>query len=155
MLHNLLQLDLGDWHPRRAPKTGGLLDQQSRSLRPEDQWWVELLETGILQGADGSRPDRAVSNRYEEKEQTPFGGERTVFHKGLYDQAREISPRLKGYSDHALGRFLSDRKCISQWVKRRRGWEFPPLAELRAEWTSRFPGWAWRSPDLEEWESDE
>jgi hypothetical protein len=36
-----------------------------------------------------------------------------------------------------------------------RGWEFPPLAECRAKWEERFPGWKWLHPDLREWQEDE
>src|SRR6185503_3069857 len=34
MLHDLLQLDLGDWHPRAIPMTEALRKQQLRSLQP-------------------------------------------------------------------------------------------------------------------------
>jgi hypothetical protein len=34
MLHDLLQLDLGDWHPRNIPVTEALRQQQERSIKP-------------------------------------------------------------------------------------------------------------------------
>ena len=67
MLHDLLQHKLGNWHPRRFPRTAGLLDQQKQSLGAFDAWWVELLETGELEGADPEAPYRAVSNAYDEE----------------------------------------------------------------------------------------
>ena len=127
---------------------------QARSLSAEDQWWVELLETGVLWGTDGNRPDRAVSNGYEVDEDVGFSTRR-VKRKGLFDQAREISPRLKGSSDQALGRYLSKHKCDNTGrVLRKRGWTFPPLDEARADWLAHYPGWKWRDPDLREWQNE-
>jgi hypothetical protein len=156
MLFDLLRHDLGEWHPRHFPRTAALSSQQAQSLTPEYQWWVELLETGVLWGAEPSEPNKAVSNAYEVEEPTGtgYGITRRVRRKGLYDQAREISPRLKTASDHRLGSFLRDRGCVNDSkVLRRRGWTFPTLADARADWEARFPRWPWRDPDLAEWQS--
>ena len=156
MLYDLLRMDLAGWHPRRIPKTAGLLEQQSQSLRPEEAWWVELLQSGKLWGADPRDPGSAVSNSYEEEIDNGFGGRRTVTRKGLYDQAREISPRIKLWSDHQLGDFLREKGCTNdRKVLRRRGWRFPPLVDARTSWERRFPGWNWATPDLQEWGQDE
>jgi Family of unknown function (DUF5906)/RepB DNA-primase from phage plasmid len=163
MLFDLLERDLGDWHPRQIVRTAALVGQQEKSLSPLDTWWLELLQTGVLNGADPLRPDRAVSNRYEEEEVIAtggYGGKRTrkVFRDGLYDQARRISPKLRGESDTALGRYLSQQGCKGGggdcWVRRRRGWQFPPLAECRQRWLERFPGTVWRDPETTEWTTE-
>src|SRR5262245_34894149 len=115
MLFDLLARKLGDWHPRDIVHTEALTGQQEESLSPLDAWWFELLQTGVLSGADEHDPRRAISNRYEEVEESiGYGGTRTrtVWHEGLYDQARRVSPRLKGRSDAAFGRYLRDRGCI-------------------------------------------
>jgi hypothetical protein len=80
MLFDLLERDLGDWHPRQIVRTAALAGQQEKSLSPLDTWWLELLQTGVLAGADPLSPDRAVSNRYEEEEvigTDGYGGKRT------------------------------------------------------------------------------
>lgn len=137
------------------PKTAGLLEQQSQSLRPEDSWWVELLQSGKLWGASERGPEWAVSNSYEEEVSTTFGT-KTVRKRGLYDQAREISPRLKLWSDHLLGQYLKKHGCSNaKKVARRRGWEFPPLDQLRREWEARYPGWKWNDPELSEWQAED
>ena len=148
MLHDLLQHKLGNWHPRRFPRTAGLLDQQKQSLAPFDAWWVELLETGELEGADPEAPCRAVSNGYDE-EITDGNYTRTAKRRGLYDQARSIEPRLRGRSDHVLGHYLVGQGCKSDRVLRRRGWGFPVLSECRKAWEKRFPGWEWREERTE------
>ena len=145
MLHDLLQHELGDWHPRRFLRTAGLLDQQKQSLSAFDAWWVELLETGELEGAEPGAPYRAVSNAYDE-EITDGNYTRTVKHRGLYDQARSVEPRLRGRNDHVLGHYLVAQGCENKKVMRRRGWEFPTLPVCRKDWEKRFPEWKWRDP---------
>jgi hypothetical protein len=70
MLYDLLNYDLGDWHPRQIVRTPALAKQQEESLSPFDQWWLELLQTTVLEGADSNHPDRAISNHYEEEIRT-------------------------------------------------------------------------------------
>jgi hypothetical protein len=152
MLFDLLNVDLKGWHPRNLVTTQALKEQQVRSLLPEDEWWVELLETGLLQGADPKDPSCAVSGTYTRKEES-YSGSRIVTCKGLYDQARTISPRLKHRSDIVLGHELSSRGCVSKRVLRARGFQFPPLQEARRAWEARFPGWQWRDPTLTDWQS--
>jgi hypothetical protein len=161
MLFDLLGRKLGNWHPRDIVHTEALTDQQEESLSALDEWWFELLQTGVLAGADENDPDRAISNEYEEEieESDGFGGKRkrTVRREGLFDQARRISPRLKAKSDAALGRYLSDkdRGCERKWVHRERGWQFPPLADCRARWLERFPDTKWDDLNLENWTTGE
>jgi hypothetical protein len=64
MLHDLLQIDLGDWHPRRIPANAGLADQQVRSLSDMDAWWFDLLETGTLMARVAL--NQATSNRNDD-----------------------------------------------------------------------------------------
>lgn len=150
MLHDLLAMKLGPWHPRNIPasgKNGELLNQQSRSLDPFDAWWVELLETGTLEGSDPGKPNFAVSNEYLK--------DGFIRQKGLYDQARLIEPRLKSRNDHLLGHFLTSKGCSNKKrVLRRRGWEFKKLQILRSEWERRYPGWPWRHPEIDDWQTE-
>ena len=107
-----------------------------------------------LVGGDPREPHRAVSNSYqrqiETKTQSGFGGTTTqirhVTQLGIYDQARQLEPRLKNYvNDHRLGAHLKEMGCDNtDKVLRRRGWTFPPLLECRAAWEKRYPGWPWR-----------
>jgi hypothetical protein len=152
MLFDLLHHGIANWHPRRFPKTAALLEQQEQSLSPLDAWWVELLEGGVLEGADPELPQCAVSNEYQTVE-GPY--DKTVRHRGLYDQARMIEPRLKRYvSDHILGRYLKEQGCKTCRVFRRRGWAFPALPKARADWEVRFPGWRWRDPFRTKWDAE-
>ena len=155
MLFDLLERDLRDWHPRRIVHTAALAEQQDESLSPLDAWWLELLQSAVLAGSNSSAPDRAISNKYEDevRDSDHFGGERTrtVKRDGLYDQARAVSPKLKGYTDAALGRYLRQQGCRNAWVQRDRGWEFPPLTECRTRWLERFPMTVWHDSQTKEW----
>jgi hypothetical protein len=161
MLYDLLRRPLGDFHPRRFPKTEMLRDQQALSLSYEDTWWVELLETAVLWGATSDHPNTAVSNEYEIETEISdgFGSRHTQRRKakGLYDQAREISPRLRNHSDHAFGRFLIKMGCTPAKhlgpTRSRRGWSFPDLDSARTKWEEPFPEWKWRNPDFLAWEA--
>ena len=155
MLHDLLHHELGDFHSRQLPKCNDLTSQQALSLGPLDSWWVELLETGTLTGCDPKEPHRPVSNKYEEKVVVNVS-DRWVTRLGLYDQARNIEPRLRQRSDHTLGQHLAEQGCDnSRKVMRRRGWTFPELSECRKKWEKRFPGWPWRNPLLSRWQVED
>jgi hypothetical protein len=155
MLFDLLERDLRDWHPRRIVHTAALAEQQDESLSPLDAWWLELLQSAVLAGSNSSAPDRAISNKYEDevRDSDRYGGghTRTVKRDGLYDQARAVSPKLKGYTDAALGRYLRQQGCRNAWVQRHRGWEFPPLTECRTRWLERFPMTVWHDSEITEW----
>src|SRR5262249_3847779 len=153
MLFDLLEPDVGDWHPRQIVRTAPLPEQQERSLSAFDAWWLETLQTGVLGGANSFHPERAISNRYEEEVEDSSGRIRTVKRDGLYDHARRISPKLKYETEAAFGRYLSheQRGAESAWVRRHRGWKFPPLSVCRERWLSRFPQTKWREPGVKEW----
>jgi hypothetical protein len=156
MLFDLLARDLSDWHPRDIVNTAALTEQQEESLSALDEWWLELLQTGVLTGADENDPSRAISNKYEIEQDLGsdgWGGRKTrmVWRDGLYDQARRVSPRLKGRSDTALGRYLRDRGCRNEWISHQRGWQFPSLSKCRADWLERFPDTNWNDLNLADW----
>ena len=148
LLHDLLALDIGDFHPRKIPADkNALLSQQAASLQPLDAWWAELLETGEIPGSpDGS--GQAISGDYDDE-----GISYSRTRPGLLTSLRKSVPRTAYLTDHAIGKYLSDQGCKRKRVKRQRGWLFPPLKECREKWNERFPSWEWREP-LEEWGKD-
>jgi hypothetical protein len=83
-----------------------------------------------------------------------------VIRPGLYDHARQSSPKLKSASDTALGRYLRyfgtepphEPLFIKHaWICRHRGWRFPGLAECRDKWCERFPDTVWPEPSPADW----
>jgi hypothetical protein len=162
MLYDLLDREIGGFAPRRIVRTPALAEQQRESLSPLDEWFLTLLQSGVLNAAP-IKPNVAIINTYEEDIEEPTGSgfgkrTRTVKHDGLYDYARRMSPKLKAYSDRKIGDYLADPKrghCYHDWVKRRRAWKFPPLAECRDRWCERFPGTVWDPESPSEWTSGE
>jgi Bifunctional DNA primase/polymerase, N-terminal/Primase C terminal 2 (PriCT-2)/Family of unknown function (DUF5906) len=136
MLHDLMNWDLGNWHPRQVYETEGLRKQKQRSLSPLDQWFVELLQEGKLPGFSFS------------------GGKREFpITRALVNDAGERVPRLHGQlSDQNLAAFLKEWGCIRDRNSQARGWKFPPLRQLRAEWALRYGGWEWDDGDLSDWQ---
>ena len=166
LYHLLEEVNLKDFNVRKVPQTEGLRKQRDQSLEPLDAWWVELLESGTLWGSDPNEPWRAVSNKYQREVKSggvSVGGKnygvstRYVTQLGLFDQARQVEPRLRNYTnDHKLGRFLSKMGCDNkQKVLRRQGWTFPLLMDCRAAWEARYPNWIWRNSDITEWQVEE
>jgi hypothetical protein len=160
----LNEVDLTGFNVRAVPQTAGLREQRDQSLEPLDSWWVELLENGVLTGSDPKEPHRAVSNSYTREikieVKSAYGDTSTqVWHvtqRGLYDQAKLVEPKLKNFSDHKLGKYLSQMGCENTAkVLRKQGWSFPPLADCRAAWEKRYPNWKWRNTEITEWQAEE
>ena len=162
LLHHFLhEVDLTGFNVRLVPQTEALLEQRNHSLAPLEAWWCELLETGTLMGADPFAPHRAVSNSYQRQieVEASYGTTqiRYVNQPGLYDQAKQIEPRLRNHaSDHRLGIHLNEMGCDNtKKVLRRRGWTFPELSVCRATWEKKYPGWQWRDNEITEWRAEE
>jgi hypothetical protein len=124
MLHDLMHVDLGDWHPRRIPNTGALREQKARSMSLQESWWESLLQEGIIPAASKDTPDIAMAQY-------------------LMNHAREFAPRLKDLTPAALGRFLAEHGCIKLHKANGNAWRFPALSEARGAWERRYQGWDW------------
>jgi hypothetical protein len=165
LLHYFLhEVDLTGFNVRAVPSTAGLREQRDQSLKPLEAWWVELLETGTLMGSDPDNEECAVTHSYtrEIKTEVTYGDKtvtqvRHVTQQGLYEQAKQIEPRLRNhFSDRDLGLHLAQMGCDNRKkVLRRRGWTFPPLLECRAKWEKLYPGWTWRDADIRAWRAEE
>jgi hypothetical protein len=151
MLFDLLNRDLGDWHPRKIVRTAALAAQQAKSLSPFDAWWQDLLQDGSLPAGDAA--GQVISGDYRVRIDN---GDKTWFEKreGLFKQARTASPGLKNETDAAFGRYLRKRGCVRKRVCRQRGWQLPPLDKARAEWLTRFPDTAWDQPKVASWQGE-
>jgi hypothetical protein len=121
MLHDLLAMDLGDWHPRdHVPKTEALRKQQALSLTPDQQWWLGLLQDGALPGAspEPTNPGLASGSK-------------------LYEHMRRTVPAFRFQSDHMLSQVLKKygaHRDHDYRIDGLRAWQFPSLKEARAAW---------------------
>ena len=143
MLYDLLQLDLGDWHPREVPVTRGLMRQKKESLRGNFQWYEPLLQSGTLP-ATFKQPNRIITEALVKYVRTfrglEFASDQSIA-TFLYDDMGFI-PALSPEGN----KFRASKGGA-------RGWEFPPLAECREKWETKFGGqWDWQNPEITEWQ---
>jgi hypothetical protein len=128
MLYDLRKMQLCNWHPRNTvPQTKALMEQKLESLGGLEQWWVSLLNTGELPGAEEKNPRMVRSAR-------------------LYDDAINYSPRNRYVTDTSFGLFLRKMGCEHHHNAKFRAWIFPPLSLARKRWIADVGGeWEWLS----------
>ena len=137
MLYDLLNWQLGSWHPRQVYETDGLRRQKEQSMPFIEQWFDELLQDGklpiCLLGQES--PKRFVQTR------------------ALVVDAVQRVPRLRDYlTDKAMGDFLRRQGCKPDRSNSVRGWRFPPLAQMRKAWKRRYDWRVWDAPEQQEWQ---
>lgn len=125
MLHDLLRVELGDWHPRDIVHTDALQRQKERSFDPRWEWWEETLQTGLLPYATKGQPNKIAS-------------------AVIMEHVRESAPRLRDISAHAIGRFLRDIGCEGLHERNGNSWLFPDLNRARKQMEAKFGKWHWR-----------
>jgi hypothetical protein len=148
MLYDLLEAELGDWHPRSTPpKTDALVEQQIHGLRGADALIQQMLSTGenwgFADGADVKVPDGCV-----------FVGTSVLAEASA---SKEAFGRRAVDIAKALQRACRDADCAGtrfpvphQRGKSVRGYVLPPLAEARRRWadsTGLDVDW----PDVDGW----
>lgn len=158
LLHFLLTLDLSDYEVREIPQTDALRDQKEQSLLPQEEWWLDVLKSGVIPGLVEPWQVKVDGSDHAPREQSGFRRSIGTYDRpGLFDLMRLAAPSLKA-SDPALGRFLRKQGFRSGLIQpgrtTARGWIFPDLAEARAAWIERYgDGWGfdsraeWVKPD--------
>jgi hypothetical protein len=131
MLHDLLAMDLGRWHPEaNRPDTAALMRQKVMSLPPLEREWFACLETGALpMGKSLGGGAVLLPTR-------PF-----VAYVADRTRREDVTPnKLQGLLGEKLG--LARRIEV-----RPKGWEVPPLPEARRRWSERMFPWEWDAAD--------
>ena len=124
MLHDLMRVELGAWHPRDIVRTEALRQQKERSMDPRWEWWEGLLQDGLLPYATKEHPDKVAA-------------------AVLLEHIRADTPKLKNISATALGRFLGSVGCLRMHEMGGNSWRFPPLNKARSTFEERFKTWNW------------
>ncbi|VWC95481.1 hypothetical protein BLA39750_02192 [Burkholderia lata] len=135
LLRYLLDFDLSTVDVNAAPATRGLIDQKHESLAPIEEWWLDCLTTGEIQGADfgGEWPKSIATNRL-----------RAAFER--WAKARNIRGRLP--TEVAFGRTMK-KIALSFSKKKQRAdnagdasYSFftPGLDVLREDWDRYIGG---------------
>ena len=161
LLHYLMTMDLSDYEVREIPQTDALRDQKEQSLKPQEEWWLDVLRSGVIPGTVEPWPVKIDGSDYEPEKQDKFRRSNGTFERpGLFDLMRQAAPALR-VSDPSLGRFLRKQGFVPGLIQpgatTARGWIFPTdLADARAAWIQRYGGGDWGFDDRSEWvKSDE
>src|SRR5690606_35605748 len=145
-LHDLLALDLGDWHPRYdVPQTSALNEQRAASLKAFDRIWFDALASGELPSLTGLRK---------------IGGDQFVLPTTqLEEYCRKVSRRndiSKNRIDNLLGPGQPDKDGVihtpgmgfEKWKGiGPKGRVIPTLSEARAAWEHCRFEWQWDGSD--------
>lgn len=127
LLRYLLDLDISAIDVNQAPATQGLLDQKTQSLEPLQQWWLDCLLEGEVQGSDfaGGWPDSVETERLRAALRRYFRDRnvraRVPSAQGFGLELRRVAPGVK-------------RKRIRQGDTLRYAYTMPLLDVAREEW---------------------
>ncbi len=142
MLHDLLALDLGGWHPRNGvPKTAALVDNQLDGLRGADRVVYQMLETGM---AVGGASDFAAA--WVHAKDSVFIPTTAVANDDMRRVVEASKALAKCIRTEGGSPAISCQVTIKQGfgTSRQRGFVLPPLDEARANWAAAHrlkPAW--------------
>lgn len=132
MLHDLLTIDLGDWHPRRSvPQTEALHTQKAATVGGIDAVFLDLLRTGEI-----------PARRWVGFNQ-PF-----LATADLRDYA-QTRLRRDDVTLNAVNKLMRDLGFEYHDRSRPRGFVIPPLQDARAAWDRERMPMRW--DDLTDW----
>ena len=128
MLHDLLNMDLGGWHPRNFPNTIALSKQKACGLRGFDAFMFDCLQTGELPEARYEGRDVFVSTE--------------AFRAAAQDRAGAK------VTSNAVASLLKHLGC-TKTDTRPRGWRLSSIAAMRTVWDKARFLYPW--PEVGEW----
>lgn len=137
MLHDLLAMDLKDWHPRHdVPQTRALLDQKIESLRGIDKVIADVAQEGLMPCPMLGHPGVATTSGEGNGE-------------GFWAHCKRVAPELRQSSARAMMSKLRAWGCEPSKSGNLRGIQFPPLSALRAAFDAKYGPQEW--DDTAEW----
>ncbi|MDX1487096.1 MAG: DUF5906 domain-containing protein, partial [Acidiferrobacterales bacterium] len=123
MLHDMLALELGDWHPRRdVPATIALGEQKLASLRGADRHVRDLLQAG--EAPDGYQQPAPPAGREGGLFVATQIWASTLRYRG---EMRVLRQALEAAGGEARRARIGPQSLRGYWL--------PPLAEARARWS--------------------
>lgn len=132
MLHDLLSMDLGDWHPaRNVPQTQALADQKLLSLDPVMKFWMEVLERGSVGLIDEAEWLAGPITLKDERDR-------------LREEYDAFLKRNRVYSAKATSKALAAAgksfglEAVKLDRNMGRGWIIPPLSDARSMFEARI-----------------
>jgi hypothetical protein len=133
MLFDLLNMDLGDWHPRRIIQTAALQDHKIHSLDAKMRWWVDILNNRQLvygcEHVDECPSDTLYDHyvKHIQKSGSRYTDSKTAFGIFLHDVAVGAELKHKRYQKYKVINRPGFPVETTGWV-----YVFPTLKDCRA-----------------------
>lgn len=138
MLHDMLNMDLGDWHPRQdRPETAALADQKSRGLGPVEGTVLDWLREGVM-------PDHLVTGDRRGTDERPF-----IYTTDVTEHVR--AGTREPVTMNMVSKVLKQIGAEGSRNDRPSGYLMPTLAKAREAWNAHhdLPKQEW--DDREHW----
>jgi hypothetical protein len=147
LLHYLLKLDLGTVNLRIIPRTAALLEQQIATATPEQAWWFDTLNRGVLPGGVEGDPSRCFKQQLFED---------YVHHASQQGARRkQIETKLGMFLRKYVGPALVTERDDEAGEARQWFYRFPPLAECRRRFAQMLrQDIPWDGDHDDEWAAD-
>jgi len=147
-LHHLLEMDLGDWHPRYdVPQTSALNEQKAASLKGFNKVLFDILVSGDLPPLSNLRKigdDQFVLPSRQLAEYSTNAIRRKI-------TTTEIGNTLGAGQPDKTGFIHNPGLGFEKWEKGGpKGWVLPTLRTAREAFEDRH-GWSWQWDDSECW----
>jgi hypothetical protein len=136
MMHDLMDWDLGSWHPRQTIDTAALRRQQTLNMNVLEGWFETVLMAGRL----APQAELALGT-------TPANCATWASLASSFEQQTQ-----RKVNDATLRLFLEQQGGQRWRNKAARGWQFLPLAEHRERWVRRYGRREWESPETADWQ---
>jgi len=133
MLHDLMHMDLGSWHPEAArPDTTALAEQKAFGLDPIPRLLFQCLQAG--QVPFGHRQEDGTVR---------IGSIQFTDWVSLKTRRDDVTTTMLGVVFARLG--------FVPFKGKPKGWDIPKLAEARAAWDKTMFPWNWDAQADEQW----
>lgn len=135
MLHDLLAMDLGLWHPSHdIPKTKALAEQKALSLEPAARFWMSLLDKGSLPTTE------VIDWEGGPIDLSPLGRNELL---GEYERFLKANRHYNTQASHKA--LVAAGQPFGLLTRRGKGgterlWALPPLAEARRRFEESLGG---------------
>jgi len=149
MMHDLMTLDLGDWTPRgNIPNTEALVEQKLRNMDIIEQWWFNMLDSGVASFPFTHEASSWSSGRvrvfYQDMKESfeahclSSGLRANSMNRGtdryFHQDLMRVCPNIvKDLRDPIPADRLFEVKSAGAGTNRARCFELPSLAECRAD----------------------
>jgi hypothetical protein len=143
MLYDLLEMELGPWHPRdNVPKTEELLVEKVNTLSAEQKWWLSILSSGQLPTYPPLQANECVT-QYLYEDYIAHSGKIGARHKSIEVQIgkflKEVAPRLSKFQTTAKEKGRERRYAV---------YSFPSLEQCRRAFDRLLQqDFDWEDPD--------